>query len=57
MMHRYEMLNPQFESLLLNGAFKEIITRRYRPFELELFEATGDGELVYLEHIAKSIHH
>lgn len=56
MLSRYEMLNPQFDSLLRSGRLLEVITRRHRPYELELLEVTSEGEFVYLAHVARSLH-
>ena len=55
LMHRYEMLNPSFQARLAH--IPETLSRKYPPHQLELSELiSSDNEVVYLEHIAKSIH-
>lgn len=55
-MRKYEILNPTFESMLLRKVPQEVVLREYAPHELELVEMTSDGELIYMEHILKSLH-
>lgn len=53
LMKRYELLNPAFTSRM--SALTEVVKRDHAPHELTLAEVTRE-EVVYLEHVAKSLH-